>query len=104
MTGESRESFVELLAKVGNVLDGRGGVRGLLSQGQEGLCQGHFFLFFHSVSVVVVSEDAAVEAAAAAVSGKGKKKKAATPVAGAIDWVTLRNVSRDYGARASCAC
>ena len=37
-----------------------------------------------------VEDNAAVEAAAA-VSGKGKKKKVATPVAGAIDWVTLRN-------------
>ena len=39
----------------------------------------------------MAEDNAAADAAAVAISGKGKKKKSAAPVAGAIDWVTLRN-------------
>jgi hypothetical protein len=103
MSSENRESFVEcMLAKVGKFLDIiEGGEKvnnnndsnNNFDKKTKDFFKIYLFLFAHSVSAVedvIAEENAAVEAAAVPV-GKGKKKKATAPVAGAMDWVTLRN-------------
>lgn len=94
MSAENRESFVEcMLAKVGHFLDAieKEGSGTSFDKKTKDFFKICFFLFIHSMSAIedVISEENAA-AEAAVVPTKGKKKKAAAPIAGAIDWVTLR--------------
>ena len=94
MSAENRESFVEcMLAKVGHFLDAieKEGSGTSFDKKTKDFFKICFFLFIRSMSTIedVISEENAA-AEAAVVPTKGKKKKAAAPIAGAIDWVTLR--------------
>ena len=96
MNAENRESFVEcMVAKVGHFLDAieKENTGGKFDKKTKDFFKICFFLFIHSMSTIedVISEQNAA-AEAAVVPTKGKKKKAAAPIAGAIDWVTLRKV------------
>lgn len=96
MNAENRESFVEcMVAKVGHFLDAieKENTGGKFDKKTKDFFKICFFLFIHSMSTIedVISEENAA-AEAAVVPTKGKKKKAAAPIAGAIDWVTLRKV------------